>query len=62
MLQLMRKRLAAYKQEEGATATEYVLLLAGIAVIIIVAVFAFGKFLSTSFSNTQQSISTGANP
>lgn len=57
MLQSIRKRVAE-RSQEGATATEYVLLLAGIAVVIIVAVFAFGHFLSNTFTSTQSSISS----
>ncbi len=60
MLQTIRKRITNFRDhEEGATATEYVLLLAGIAAIIIVAVFAFGGFLSSKFTSTQSSISSG---
>jgi Flp pilus assembly pilin Flp len=58
MLQSIRKHLPNQRSlDEGATATEYVLLLAGIAVVIILAVFAFGHFLSKTFTSTQSSIS-----
>ena len=58
MLQMIRKHLAAARaHDDGATATEYVLLLAGIAAVIIGAVFLFGNFLSTKFNDVQTSIS-----
>jgi pilus assembly protein Flp/PilA len=60
MLQMIRKRFAAARtHDDGATATEYVLLLAGIAAVIIGAVFAFGGFLSGKFDSTSTAISTG---
>ena len=63
MLQRIRQHTAAGRQnDEGATATEYVLLLAGIAAIIIVAVFAFGGFLSSKFNRTSTAIDTGSVP
>jgi pilus assembly protein Flp/PilA len=63
MLQMIRKNVADFRDgEAGATATEYVLLLAGIAAIIIVAVFAFGGFLSGKFNSTANTISTKTAP
>ena len=57
MLQYIRKVQAYNRGEDGATATEYVLLLAGIAAIIIGAVFLFGGFLKGKFTQTQTNIS-----
>jgi pilus assembly protein Flp/PilA len=37
------------RQEDGASAAEYGLLVAGIALLIVVGVFAFGEALSTFF-------------
>jgi pilus assembly protein Flp/PilA len=54
-------RLAS-RDERGASAVEYGLLIAGIAALIIVAVFAFGgAVLHNLFENTCQSVgsSTG---
>ncbi len=42
--------------EEGATAIEYGLIAAGIAVAISAAVFSFGSKLSTMFTNIGSSI------
>jgi pilus assembly protein Flp/PilA len=47
------------KDERGASAVEYGLLVAGIAAVVIVAVFALGNTVSSSFSNTGTSISNG---
>jgi pilus assembly protein Flp/PilA len=44
-------RLTASEDERGATATEYALLVALIAVVIAVAVGFFGSQLSTFFHN-----------
>ena len=53
----LRIRLAAKaKTDRGASAVEYGLLVALIAVIIIVAVTLFGKNLSTLFNRTAKSL------
>ena len=49
------------RSDHGATATEYALLLAGIAVAIVVSIVAFGTFLNTKYTDTCNSISTGMN-
>lgn len=54
-------KLATYIQaylsnEEGATAIEYGLIAAGIAVVIAGAVFAFGGELNTLFTNLSGSL------
>jgi pilus assembly protein Flp/PilA len=60
MLDYMRIRLQAMiRTERGASAVEYGLLVALIAVIIIVAVTLLGNNLSSIFSNTATSIGNG---
>ena len=44
---------ARAKQDRGATAVEYGLLIAGIAALIITAVFAFGPAISGLFTTVQ---------
>jgi pilus assembly protein Flp/PilA len=44
-------------RKEGATAVEYALIVAGIAVVIIVAVFALGGQLQTAFEGIGNAIS-----
>lgn len=51
MLAYMRK-VARYNSEEGATAVEYGLLVAAIAAIIVLLVFAIGKFVRKGFNDT----------
>jgi pilus assembly protein Flp/PilA len=58
MLNLIAK-LQAYKSDErGATAIEYGLIAAGIAVGISAVVFAFGDDLSTLFGDMQTQVGT----
>jgi pilus assembly protein Flp/PilA len=62
MLDYLRILLAARRDERGASAVEYGLLIAGIAALIIVAVFAFGGAILTHlFQSTCSSVgsSTG---
>jgi pilus assembly protein Flp/PilA len=47
-------------REDGGSAVEYGLLLAGIAAVIAAAVFLFGKQVGVLFGNTCTSISTGS--
>ena len=59
LVNYVRIRLAAAtKTERGASAVEYGLLVALIAIIIIVAVTALGGTLSGVFQNTSDSLST----
>jgi len=51
---------AASRDEDGASAVEYGLLLAGIASLIIAVVFLFGGAVSNLFDNTCDSISSGS--
>lgn len=53
---LWAKAEAFYRSEDGATAIEYGLIAAGIAVAISAAVFAFGSSLSKLFSDVGTSI------
>lgn len=58
MLKLLAK-IQAYKADErGATAIEYGLIAAGIAVGISAVVFAFGDDLSELFTNMQTQVGT----
>ncbi|TIC80937.1 Flp family type IVb pilin [Nocardioides sp. GY 10127] len=45
--------------ERGASAVEYGLLIAGIAAIIAVAVFALGPVVASAFSDTCESVNNG---
>lgn len=47
----MKKLVKLFKKEDGATAIEYGLIAALIAVVIIVAVSLVGTNLNTTFSN-----------
>lgn len=51
-------RAAVARNDEGSNATEYVLLLALIAALIIGAVVMFGGFLEDAFEGTCDKIST----
>jgi len=53
---LLDARLAAM-EERGASAVEYGLLIAGIAALIVVAVFALGPVIKEAFTDTCSSIS-----
>jgi pilus assembly protein Flp/PilA len=46
--------------EDGASAVEYGLLVAGIAALIVLIVFAFGGVIKSVFSNTCQAVASGA--
>lgn len=52
MLGYMQRIVAAKKREDGASAVEYGLLVAAIAAIIVLIVFALGKFVKKGFSDT----------
>ena len=63
MLDYLRTVLAAHlptRDERGASAVEYGLLIAGIAALIVVVVFAFGDNLTAIFDNTCKAIGDGA--
>lgn len=52
----------ALESEEGATAVEYGLMVAGIAMLIIIAVWALGDNLSELFENVASRIGNAAAP
>jgi pilus assembly protein Flp/PilA len=49
----------AKMDDRGASAVEYGLLIAGIAALIVVIVFAFGGVLSNIFQNTCNQVGSG---
>ena len=51
MLQYIQ-RIQRRRTEDGASAVEYGLLVAAIAAIIVLIVFAIGKFVKSGFENT----------
>lgn len=55
----LQARLAA-REERGASAVEYGLLIAGIAALIVVAVFALGPIVQEAFSDTCDEITSGS--
>ncbi len=59
MLQLMQ-RLTSRRDEAGASAVEYGLLVAAIAALIVVIVFALGGIVKSVFSDTCNKIGNGA--
>ncbi len=59
MLQLMQ-RLVNRKDEKGASAVEYGLLVAAIAGIIVLIVFALGKIVNEVFQDTCDTIKASA--
>ncbi|MBE7323281.1 Flp family type IVb pilin [Nocardioides sp. Y6] len=64
MLQYLTIMLANQKakmDERGASAVEYGLLVAGIAAIIVAAVFLFGGMVEGIFTDTQADIEGGGN-
>lgn len=57
---MQRIRRSRRRGDEGASAVEYGLLVAAIAAVIVVVVFALGGVVSQVFSNTCTSISNKA--
>lgn len=57
LLKLIAKKDAFIRSEEGATAIEYGLIAAGIAVAISVVVFTLGGDISAMFQSTADTIS-----
>lgn len=55
-LRIMLDRRIAQMDERGASAVEYGLLIAGIAALIVVIVFAFGGVLKNIFGTTCNSV------
>ena len=58
MLAYIRK-VVAHKKEEGASAVEYGLLVAAIAALIVIIVFALGGVIKNVFQDTCNKIKTG---
>ena len=52
--------IASRRDEDGASAVEYGLLVAGIAALIVAVVFLFGGMISNVFSSTCNKIKTSA--
>jgi pilus assembly protein Flp/PilA len=59
MLQMLQ-RLVSRKDEKGASAVEYGLLVAAIAALIVVIVFALGGIVKSVFKDTCNKVGTGA--
>ncbi len=59
MLQFIRS--IGKRNEDGASAVEYGLLVAGIAALIVAIVFAFGGVISGVFQHTCNTIASGVN-
>jgi pilus assembly protein Flp/PilA len=59
MLQFIQRLVNRRDNERGASAVEYGLLVAAIAAIIVVIVFALGKLVQGGFGKTCSSIKTG---
>jgi pilus assembly protein Flp/PilA len=59
MLQYIRN-ITAKRDEDGASAVEYGLLVAAIAAVIVIIVFALGGLIKGAFSKTCNAISTGS--
>ena len=58
MLELMRNFMK--RDEDGASAVEYGLLVAGIAALIVLIVFAFGGVIKDVFKGTCDKVQSGA--
>jgi pilus assembly protein Flp/PilA len=58
MLSMITKVQSFFKSEDGATAIEYGLIAAGIAVAIIAAVFVVGDDLSSLFNTVASNVSS----
>ncbi len=59
MIRYMRSLMNA-RNDEGASAVEYGLLVAAIAAVIVVIVFALGGVIKNVFSKTCSTVSSGA--
>ena len=58
----MKKLMRFFKDEDGATAPEYALMVALIAVVVIAAVTVLGTAASDKFAETANEISTAGTP
>ncbi len=57
---IQRIRTALHKNDEGASAVEYGLLVAAIAAVIVVIVFALGGVIKEVFTDTCTTVQSGA--
>jgi len=62
MLQLLRRMIDAKRRDDGASAVEYGLLVAAIAALIVLVVFAFGGLVKNVFQDTCDEIKKGSGP
>jgi pilus assembly protein Flp/PilA len=60
MLHFLQRLVAGRKDETGASAVEYGLLVAAIAALIVVAVFGIGRVVSDSFKGTCTSLKSSS--
>jgi pilus assembly protein Flp/PilA len=58
LITILKARLAR-DEERGASAVEYGLLIAGIAALVVVAVFALGPIVNEAFTDTCTEIDNG---
>ena len=56
MLEFIRTISSRRQREDGASAVEYGLLVAGIAALVVVVVFAFGGVIQKAFQGTCKTI------
>lgn len=54
------RNISTFKQDEGASAVEYGLLVAAIAAVIVLIVFALGGVINEVFTNTCDAVQNGA--
>jgi pilus assembly protein Flp/PilA len=59
MLQLMQRLFNRQDEEKGASAVEYGLLVAAIAALVVIIVFALGNVIKGSFEDTCGKIKNG---
>lgn len=59
MLEFIRN-ITTRRNQDGASAVEYGLLVAGIAALVVVIVFAFGGVIKSAFQGTCDKIKTGS--
>ena len=62
MLHFMQRLVAGRKDETGASAVEYGLLVAAIAALVVVVVFGLGGVVKGVFTKTCTSVGTSAAP
>lgn len=62
MLNYFRELAQRRRRDSGASAVEYGLLVAAIAAVIVIIVFALGNVLEGAFQHTCDTIKTGPGP